>query len=136
MSEDKTKAVDVVAAIEVATSVDAINDIIKDDDRKTVQEAATKRIAQLEDVDAPAVTEEDKQEQRNAKKAKAEKARVKFLKSQEGYEYKGKKYVFKDHTPGTLSFKGAVHTLADLVKDNDAMDELISGGSGFIKFKR
>ena len=142
MSEEKNKAVDVVAAIEVAATVDAVNEIIQDDTRKTVQEAATLRIAQLEETpetteeEAPETSTEDDADARQEKAAKNKKAHAKFLKSQKGYEFKGKSYVFKDHTPATLSYGGKVRSLADLLKDKDAMDALISGGSGFIKFKR
>lgn len=148
MSDKKTNASDVVASIKEATTVDAVNEIIQDDTRKTVQEAATLKIAELEDVEETVEdvaddstsesveeTVEDVADKKAAEAAKAKKANDKFLASQKGYEFNGKLYVFKAHTPPTLSLDGGVVKISDLLKDKKAMDALIKGGSGFIKRK-
>lgn len=132
MANEKNKAEDVVAAIKAATTVAAVNELIEDDTRKTVQEAATAQIAALE---APEETNTDDADEKALAAAKAVKAHKKFLADQKGYEFKGKLYVFKDHTPSTLSFQGKAVSLVELLKDKKAMDALVGGGSGFIKRK-
>lgn len=52
------------------------------------------------------------------------------------FEYKGRVYVFKDHTPAALDFDGTLFTQCELLNDPEAMISLIVGENGFIKEKQ
>lgn len=51
-------------------------------------------------------------------------------------EYKskdGKCFCLSDRTPKTLNVNGSIYTKEELLKNKEAMEFLIVGGSGFVK---
>jgi hypothetical protein len=102
------------------------------DEQKTAQDAKDVQLSETESALAKKAKDLEAREI-SVQQAEENASKPKETKSGKKFKFEGVEYKFKDSAPENIRFNGSVKSQAQLIKDEDALLQLVGGNSGLIE---